>query len=1130
MVYQMINRILSKRKLRLYSSKMLKVLSVFLFLSVMPIKAGTFLQETLSFNFKNTSIKNIFAEIEKASEYRFLFTGNLDNSLEKKVTVKTESNSLTEILDIVVKNTNLKYNIVDKQIIVSSIESAKLVEPKEINQYNRTIKIRGKVYEADTTPLVGVTIIVKGTNLGTTTDVNGAYEIDIPLEGLDGAILQFSYIGFKVKEIAVDESRTLPVLMEEDLSVIGEVVVTGYYERKKDSFTGAITSYKGEELISINNQNILSSLSMVSPSFKMIESNIFGSDPNRIPDFQIRGGSSLSTSLESDFSNSPNMPTFIMDGFEVTAQKVFDFDPNRIESITILKDAAATAIYGSRAANGVVVIETKSPKSGEMKISYTLNMDFDAADLSDYNLMNSSEKLEYERLAGLYDHRAVYIDDQYKQSYNDRLRLVKMGVDTDWLAKPVRQLGVGTKHSLLLEGGDNILRYAVNLNYSHTAGVMKGSDRDRTGISVRLQYNLKRLRFVNTLSYDNVKNENSNYGNFGQYTYLNPYFYPYDINGNINEILFVFSDGKKEVNPLYNTNLNSKDNSKYNNFTNNFSIEWLISDSFRFTARLALLAQTGLTNFFKPSEHTDFINTVNKGIYTKTSSEEFSYDANAVLSYSKNYGKHLINAAGIYNIYEKKDDRYSVTGQNYPNANMDHVGMGTQYLEGGRPTGDYSITRLIGLVANGNYSFNNRYMVDLSMRGDASSLFGSNNRWGLFFAGGLGWNLHNENFISKTSWINLLKLRGSWGETGGIKFNPYQWMMMYSYNDNDIYGITYNNKIGALLMALGNPNLLWQKKEKLNVGLDFELFSSKLTGSLNIYREISKNQLVDVTLAPSLGFPTYMDNLGKVMNEGIELSLKSTLLKGSDKLYQWDVFTNVFHNKNRLIQINNALTAFNDKQDELAASPSSPINRPMVKYQEGRSMNTIWVVESLGIDPATGKEIFINRNGEIVSEYNFKDQKPLGSTDPYLEGNFGTILTYKGFQFSGYFSFKFGGDLYNQTLVDKVENVDPLKNADKRVLYDRWKNQGDIARFKSISDKSTTNPSSRFLEKDNEIRFSSLSVSYLFDSTFLERTGIERLKLTAMTNDLYRFNSSKIERGISYPFSRYFSFAAQITF
>ncbi len=1049
--------------------------------------------------------------------FTLLMSISVNLQARANISISNKDVEVEETLQLIEKQSTLQVDL--------HVKSA-----SKIAEQPNEVMIKGKVTDNSGFPLPGVTVVIEGTTIGTSTDLDGLFDFSVPRNLSKGSKMIVSFIGMKSVEIKLDGSGNYEITLEDDNLLIDEVVITGYFERKKDSFTGAMTSVKGDDLISVNNQNLLSSLSIISPSFKMIESNMFGSDPNKIPDFQIRGGSSLSTSLEEDFANNPNMPTFIMDGFEVTAEKVFDFDPNRIESMTILKDAAATAIYGSRAANGVVVIETKRPEMGEMKISYSLNLDFDAADLTDYNLMNATEKLEYEKLAGLYDHRVVYIDDQYKQAYNDRLKLVKRGVDTDWLAKPVRGIGFGTKHSLTLEGGDKTIRYGVNLNYSKNAGVMKGSERERTGISVSLQYNYKDLKFMNTLSYDNVGNQNSPYGSFSQYSYLNPYFYPYDSNGNINELLFVFSDGKQEVNPLYNTTLNSKDNSMYNNFTNNFSLEWLIAEGLRFTTRLALTQQTGSSDYFKPAEHTDFINTTNKGVYRKTNNEQFSYDGNAVLSYAKTYGKHLINAAGIFNIYEKKNDSYTTVGQNYPNSNMDHIGMGTQYFEGGRPTGDYSITRLVGLVASGNYSYNNRYMVDASVRGDASSMFGANNRWGVFFAGGLGWNLHNEDFLKDVSWIDLLKLRGSWGETGGVKFNPYQSMMMFSYNDNDIYGITYNNKIGALLIALGNPDLLWQKKEKLNIGLDFDFFSNRLSGNVNLYQETSKNQLVNVTLAPSLGFPTYMDNLGKVRNKGVELSLKGTVIKTHDNSFRWDLFTNVFHNRNELVEISDALTAFNDKQDDLATDASNPINRPMVKYEEGRSMNSIWVVESLGIDPATGNEIFVNRNGEIVDKYDFKDQKPLGSTDPDLEGNFGTMLTYKGFQLSGYFSFKFGGDIYNQTLVDKVENVDPLRNADKRVLYDRWRTQGDVAKYKAISDRSLTNPSSRFLEKDNELRFSSLSFSYTFDKNILDKWGFERLKLTALMNDLYRFNSSRIERGTSYPFSRNFSLGAQITF
>lgn len=563
MVYQMINRILSKRKLRLYSSKMLKVLSVFLFLSVMPIKAGTFLQETLSFNFKNTSIKNIFAEIEKASEYRFLFTGNLGNSLEKKVTVRTESNSLTEILDIVVKNTNLKYNIVDKQIIVSSIESAKLVEPKEIHQYNRTIKIKGKVYEADTTPLVGVTIIVKGTNLGTTTDVNGMYEIDIPLEGLDGAILQFSYIGFKVKEVVVSDSRTLPVVMEEDISMMAELIVTGVFTRKSDSYTGSVKTIGSDEIEKVGNLNLLQALKNIDPSFQVLESNLFGSDPNQLPDIQMRGASSFSD-MKNKYQTNPNQPLFIVDGFEQNISKVMDMDMNRVESVTLLKDATAKAIYGSKGANGVIVIETKKPASGRLRVNYTGSLDIQSPDLTSYNLSNAYEKLEIERLAGVYTSSSNNPIQQqiYDEMYYELKKEVDRGVNTYWLNKPLR-VGVGNKHSLNFEGGDDFVRYSIDVNYNDVKGVMIGSGRENFGGGFMFSYRYKNLLFREHLSLLHNKAVNSPYGEFSEYAKLNPYWRAYNEDGTIKEVIGNYNIANSQrshpiYNPLLNTRLNSR--------------------------------------------------------------------------------------------------------------------------------------------------------------------------------------------------------------------------------------------------------------------------------------------------------------------------------------------------------------------------------------------------------------------------------------------------------------------------------------------------------------------------------------------------------------------------------------------
>ena len=374
------------------------------------------------------------------------------------------------------------------------------------------------------------------------------------------------------------------------------------------------------------------------------------------------------------------------------------------------------------------------------------------------------------------------------------------------------------------------------------------------------------------------------------------------------------------------------------------------------------------------------------------------------------------------------------------------------------------------------------------------------------------------------SFVDLLKIRGSIGTTGGQNFNPYQSMTMYSYNDSRISGISYTGYMGVLLKAFGNKNLKWQKVEKRNVGLDFELFDRWLRGSFNVYSDLSKDVLIDVTVAPSLGFSSYKENLGEVKNSGVELTLKGSVIRDMERDIIWDLIFNLAHNKNKVMKINRALTAFNESQD------AEVKNKPTIRYKEGLSQNTIWVNESLGIDPATGEEIFLDMNGNKVNKWSTANYKPFGSTDPKVYGTIGTMFVYKKWELNAHLYYKYGGYLYNSTLVDKVENVNPNENGDKRILYDRWNTPGDIAKFKKVSDVSETKPTSRFVEKENYIQLQSLSLGYDFSSDKLRKMGIQRLKVSAIGNDIFKSSTVKMERGTSYPYARTFSLSAQITF
>ena len=576
------NKFLSLRREKIRKLVLMHFLTFLLLLILLPGMAITQAQNKISIEMRNASLQDVFTALQQQSHLRFLYS-NEDVDNIKVEQLKSEQEKIGTILDQVLKNTGLTWKIQDHIIF---IKKAKITVPPV-----ESVKITGKVTDQTGNPLPGVTVAIKGTSLGGATDVDGNYSIEIP-SGKE-IVLVFSFVGMKTREILYQGKENINVVLEEEIKGMDEVVVTGYFNKNKSSFTGTAKSYTAEELKQVNPVNLLSALSILDPSFKMVENNLDGSNPNVIPDFQIRGTASMPSTneLTSSFVGSPNMPTFIMDGFEVTAEKVFDLDPMRIESMTILKDAAATAIYGSRASNGVVVINTKQPEAGKLRLLYNLDVSFNIPDLTDYDLLNATEKLQLEKAAGYFDPFGTIDQTEARErDYNYRLGLVQQGYNTYWLDKPL-EVAIGHKHTLSVEGGEKAMRYSLDLTYENVPGVMKESGRQRMGMGTMLLYRFKNLTFRNNMTYDNVKSTNSPYGSFREYATLNPY-YPYqDENGNYLKELEANSGilGRKSViNPLYNTTLNVIDETSYSEFANNFGIDWYINADLRLKGNFAI--------------------------------------------------------------------------------------------------------------------------------------------------------------------------------------------------------------------------------------------------------------------------------------------------------------------------------------------------------------------------------------------------------------------------------------------------------------------------------------------------------------------------------------------------------------
>ncbi len=1087
--------------------------------------------DRVSVDMKNASLAEVFDEIKRQTKLSFMFSNDdLKHVGRKDYAVKnvTVDSAMRECLE----GTGLEYELTNNVVVIRKAP----VKAEKVQQ----ITLMGTVRDQKGETLPGVSIVIKGTALGGATDIDGRYSLALPLT--KDMVLVFSYVGMLTKEVVYDGQKTIDVTLEENVKEMEEVVVTGIFTRKAESYTGAARTVKAEDLAKVSNMNVLQALKNLDPSFQVIESNQFGSDPNRVPEIQMRGASSF-TDMKDKYQTNPNQPLFIVDGFEQTIEKVMDMDMNRVESITTLKDATAKALYGSKGANGVVVIETKRPAIGKMTVSYTGSMDIQAPDLSSYNLCNAWQKLEVERLSGVYTSSTNHPVSQQRldELYAGLNKEVERGVNTYWLSKPLRT-GIGHKHSLNFEGGDEFIRYNINVSYNNVAGVMKGSNRETFGGGFTFSYRYKSLLFREQLSLLHNKADNSPYGSFSDYAKLNPYWRANNEDGTIREVLnpVEVAYGSNPVyNPLINKTLNTKDESKYTDITNNFYIEWSVFDDLKATGRFGFTSRTDESDIFYPRDHTMFRDIditddayFERGQYTKGNGKMTTLTTDIALNYSKTWDKHVMFANAQWSLGETKSESVTFQAEGFANDKLDYITHAQQYLAGGKPSGSESLSRETSFLASVNYSYDSRYLFDGNYRANASSLFGAERRWGHFWSVGAGWNMHNEKFLNDIGWLQRLKLRVSTGYTGSQNFNSYQAVSTYKYYSNEVY----DNIIGSYLMSLANPDLQWQKTQDNNVGIDVSLFA-RVDLTFDYYIKNTSNLLTPVTLPPSAGFSSYTENLGKSQNKGFELQVSVRAINDADKDLHLNVFGSLMHNTNKIKEINEALSSMNDDKDSdkdfnYDQSTKEKTTKPSVRYAEGQSMSAIWAVRSLGIDPGTGNELFLTKDGQLTYTWDANDQVVCGDELPKYTGTFGFNLDWKGFSVNTSFYFRLGGQMYNQTLVDKVENCDMTYNVDRRVYTGRWTTPGQKAEFKRVTDPNYfTRPTSRFVQDLSELQMTSLNVGYDFrNCKFMQNGIIERLKLSFYMNDVFRLSTVKTERGTDYPFARSFSFQLQATF
>nr|WP_199077310.1 SusC/RagA family TonB-linked outer membrane protein [Pedobacter sp. ASV19] len=921
----------------------------------------------------------------------------------------------------------------------------------------------------------------------------------------------------------------------------GSIINTGMYSRPNALFSGSAQTLSGDELRKVNNRSLIDALRLYVPSFMVSGNNNNGGDPNTLPDVRLRGANTFpyastagnTKTAQSGVQLAPSSgdyvassitssgsPVIILDGNQVSLQTVQDIDINRIQCVTVLKDATATAIYGLRGGNGVVVVQTIKPQRGVLNVAFTSELQIASADISSFNLLNAKDKLDLESKKGLYaGSLSPLYAKRYDQAYNK-------GINTNWLEIPLRR-GIGTRNSLNLSGGNDDMVYSISAAYNDKEGSMKGSHRKTTELGAYFGGHLKSFNFSNQFSYLSVAAANSSYGSFDNYVKQNPYWNPYDpVTGKLQKVLesdTIGSNITRYMNPAYNTAIATTDIASYSRVSNLTNMNFIFNEKLQLNGNIGISKQADELNYFLPPSHTSFAeisvdNLFTRGSYKYTSSAFTNVEGGLRLQYHNRFGLHEIYATAGQNMLQTSSESTGLIVQGFNVDRIADIAFGTAYATSKPATGKI-VTRYTSTFANFVYSYAGRYQLDLSGTNDLHSAIGENSN-ARYWAVGLSWNVHHENFLQDLKWINLLKIRGSIGSSGNQNFLSYLNRTTYNYYTNQQYipagsgtGLV-GRGLGAYLTGFANNDLQAPQTLKQNIGLDLALFDNRLALSVDLYQQKTNKLIFPDISVPSTSFVNYSfyQNIGAIENKGAEFNIIGTILKATRNNLSWKLRVNGSLNKDKITQIAPYLLAVN-----AGSNTTADQTKLQPQYLQGYSLTSIWAVPSLGLDPQTGQEMFRKKDGSTTTTWDANDKVLAGNLLPSMAGSIGTDATFRQFSAGIYFNYQLGAKVYNQTLVDQVENTNYIYNVDQRIL--NWSKPNGI-----------TYATTRMVQKDDKIQCGSIMLGYTLPKMLTRKIKATNVVLRGMLNNVFTLGGAEMQRGIYYPFQRNYTFSLSANF
>ena len=1072
-------KLFTTRGARLFAFKpSLKMkLTVFLtIVSLFQIQANSYSQsKKITLDMPDATVEEVIQEIESRSDFKFLLNRK-DVDLRRKVSIKVSKRTIETVLSELFAGTDVGYEVLKKQIILRRISgkmnaSANSPSDKK-NEVILQFQVTGTVTDSDNVPLPGASILEKGTTNGVQTDFDGNFSIGITDEN---AVLVFSYIGFGNKEVPVNGQSTINVQLAESAEGLDEVVVVGYGSVKKSDLTGSVSQVKTETLEAAPVFNMEQALKVGASGVRVSQNS--GTPGSRIQ-VRIRGGNSLI---------GDNQPLYVVDGFPVTGGIDF-LNPSDIESVDILKDASATAIYGSRGANGVVIITSKRGTVGQdSKIEVNSYFGMQQA-INRYDLLNAKEY-------------AVIANEWLKNEGQEQFFNVDevQNPGTDWQDAIFRVAPVNN-HTITFSGGSEKGRYSISGNFYDQKGIIENSGVTRGSVRVNLDQELKSwLKMgVNLQLARNEQNsvpvDNGNRGNsmLSAAASAPPTLPLYNEDGLPTQIEQAYNFGSADMrNPLIYTL--RKDRSLSNSILANTTFDITFSPELTFRSLLGLQYENEKNEGFVPVIYDN-----DRGSASERNSYSNSFLTENVLTYAKTFNeKHDLNVIGGVT-YQTNLNRNSSIGVNgFSNNITENFDLGAAESIG-NPSSGYSDWTLVSFLSRANYSFDNKYLITASIRADGSSRFGADNKWGYFPSGALAWRISDEPFLENNKLISNLKLRASYGITGNTALNPYQSLDRLNSVKYIYEGQT--DVIGFVPSGISNSELKWETTGQLDIGFDLNIFNDRLRFVFDYYKKNTKDLLASVPLPPTVGFGSILRNIGEIQNKGIEFSVDANILTGD---FKWNASAQISANNNEVINLAGDSDIFGS--DQGAVWPSANIAR------EGEVLGAFYGLLEDGLD----EQGFIKYQdlsgpeGVPDGTINALDRVILGSYNPDFIYGLSSNFSYKGIELDVQLEGVQGNELFNATDGTHLNSFQRGNNQFRDILGNYWteENPNPNAKYPKISSATQVTVSDRFIEDASYLRVRSLRLAYNLPVSKIGLTAFDTAQLYISGTNLFTFTN-----------------------